>query len=76
LQNAGALAEAQYCLARLHFKTREIDKARAAFQVAAEQRLSALRPDLAAGFEELGRQLEAEAHESPPSGEKPLRSVN
>jgi hypothetical protein len=76
LQNAGALAEAQYCLARLHFKTREIDKARAAFQVAAEQRLSALRPDLAAGFEELGRQLEAEAHESPPSGEKPLRGVN
>jgi tetratricopeptide (TPR) repeat protein len=57
-QDPGALAEAQFCLARLCLKTRELAKARAAFGAAAELRFAELRPGLAAAFEELGRQLE------------------
>lgn len=73
LQDAPALAEAQFCLARLHFKTRNIDRARAAYQVAAEQRLPVVRPELAAAFAELGRQLEAEPRTETGRPAGPLR---
>ncbi|MCI4366481.1 MAG: hypothetical protein L3K08_01885 [Thermoplasmata archaeon] len=57
-QDPGALAEAQFSLARLCLKTRELAKSRAAYGAAAELHLAEHRPGLADAFAELGRQLE------------------
>jgi len=52
-------AEVEFYLARLRFKTRNLDGARAAFRAAAELGVTEMRPALAAGVEELRRQLDA-----------------
>jgi tetratricopeptide (TPR) repeat protein len=62
-QDPGALAEAHFCLARLYLKTRDLERARSSFEAAAQLRLAALRPSLAAAFEELGRNLETALRE-------------
>ncbi|MCI4336072.1 MAG: hypothetical protein L3K17_02600 [Thermoplasmata archaeon] len=51
------LAEGQFCLARLLYKTRDIARAREAYRAAAHLDLPALNPPLAAAFAELGRQI-------------------
>ncbi len=59
-------AEAFYYLARLFYKIRDIPRAREAFRSAIHLDLPRLNPPLAAGFAELGRQLErANADGSP-----------
>ncbi len=63
-------AEVQYHLARLRHKTRDLEGARAAWRVAAQLDLPSVRPHLAAGFEELGRQL-GEVAATEPSGAVP-----
>lgn len=50
-------AEVEYYLARLRHKTRDLEGAKAAYRISAELGLPQARPHLAAGFEELGRQL-------------------
>jgi hypothetical protein len=67
-QDPGALAEAEFCLARLYLKTREIPKAEAAYAEAARLGLAGHRPGLAVAFEELGRHLEAALKEPEPDG--------
>jgi tetratricopeptide (TPR) repeat protein len=62
----GAVAEAQFSLARLYLKTQDVPRSRAAYAIAAELRLAVHRPALAASFEEIGRQLEGEP--AAPSG--------
>lgn len=52
-------AEAQFALARLLYKTRDLSRARAAFDQAAAAGLTRLRPLLGEAFAELGRQLAA-----------------
>lgn len=59
------LAEAQFHLAGLFYKTRDLGRAREAFQAAAHLDLPALNPPLAPAFAELGRHLEA-ADAAPP----------
>ncbi len=69
-------AEVEYHLARLRFKTRDLDGARAAYRTAAELGLADVRPNLAASFEELGRQIGPEdptAPGAPPKGPAPNR---
>jgi tetratricopeptide (TPR) repeat protein len=74
-QDEGSLAEGNFCLARLHYKTREIDRARAAFLEAARRKLGERRPELADAFLELGRQLEQEAaDDAAPAGSPDGRS--
>lgn len=51
------LAESQFCLARLLFKTRDLGRAREAYRAAEQLDLPALNPPLRAAFAELGRQL-------------------
>ncbi len=51
-------AEVEYYLARLRHKTRNLEGAKEAYRVAAELGLPTAHPHLAAGFEELGCQLE------------------
>ncbi len=51
-------SEAEFYLARLRFKTRDLDGARQAFRRAAFLGLPQARPQLAAAFEDLGRQLD------------------
>lgn len=51
-------AEAQFYLARLRHKTRDIEGARQAFRIAVRLGLPQARPHLASAFEELGRQLD------------------
>ena len=53
-------AEVEYYLARLRYKTRDLEGARKAYRISAELGLPQARPHLAAGFEELGRHLELE----------------
>jgi tetratricopeptide (TPR) repeat protein len=60
-------AEAEFYLARLRFKTRDLDGARQAFRRAAFLGLPQARPQLAPAFEELGRQLD-EPTTGPPGG--------
>jgi tetratricopeptide (TPR) repeat protein len=63
-------AEVYYYLARLRFKTRDLDGARHAARAAATLGLAELRPHLAAGFEDLERQLkEARPRSLPPETE-------
>jgi tetratricopeptide (TPR) repeat protein len=50
-------AESHYLLARLWFKTRDLARAREAFEAAAHARLPTLIPSLAADFAHLGRQI-------------------
>ncbi len=52
-------AEVEFYLARLRYKTRDLDGARAAYRIAADLGLPRARPHLAAGFEELGRHLDS-----------------
>jgi len=67
------IAEVQFLLARLRFKTRDLPGARAALKAAAELKVEELRPQHAAAFEELKRQLAAaEAETAPSQGEHPL----
>ncbi len=55
-------AEVQFYLARLRFKTRNLPGARAAFRAASDLKVTELRPQHTAPYEELKRQLaEAEA---------------
>lgn len=62
------VAECEFHLARLHYKTRDIPRAREAFRRSKERNLPALKPVYAAAFAELGRQLESSADApSPPS---------
>lgn len=51
------LAESQFCLARLLFKTRDLGRAREAYRAAEHLDLPVLNPPLRAAFAELGRQL-------------------
>jgi tetratricopeptide (TPR) repeat protein len=60
-------SEAQFYLARLRYKTRDLDGAREAFRSAARLLLPEVRPQLAAAFEELGRQLDEPT--GPPASE-------
>lgn len=59
-------AEAQFYLARLSFKTRDLDRARAAYRTATDLGLPQVRPNLSTAFEELGRQLEESGGSPPP----------
>ena len=59
-------AEVDFYLARLRFKTRDLDGARQAFRRAVFLGLPEARPQLAAAFEDLGRQLD-EPTTSPPA---------
>ncbi len=63
-------AEVQFYLARLRYKTRNLEGARAAFDRAAELGLKEMRPNLAPAFEELGRQI-ATAPKTPPAEPAP-----
>ena len=61
-------AEVEFYLARLRHKTRNLAGAAEAYRRATELGLPQARPHLAPGFEDLGRQLEAEgAHVGPPT---------
>jgi len=62
-------AEVYFYLARLRFKTRDLEGARHAFHAASTLGLPELRPNLAAGFRELEQQL----HEASP--EAPVRAA-
>lgn len=62
------VAETQFNLARLLFKTREFGRAREAFRVAAHLDLPVLNPPLAGPFAELGRQLEAAGSDGAAAG--------
>ncbi len=59
-------AEAQFFLARLRFKTRDLDGAREAFRVAVRLGLPQARPALVGPFEELARQLDEPSAIAPP----------
>lgn len=59
-QDPAAQAEAQFFLARLYAKTRDLERARTAYLEAARLKLPRVRRALAPAFEELGRQLEGE----------------
>jgi tetratricopeptide (TPR) repeat protein len=61
-------AEVYFYLARLRFKTRNLEGARHAFHAASTLGVAELRPNLAAGFHDLRRQLE-EAANAPPTAE-------
>ncbi len=69
-------AEAQFYLARLRYKTRDIDAARLAYRAAAQLGLPEARPQLANQFEDLGRQLEEGSGLPPPptSGAPPAQN--
>ena len=56
-------AEVQFYLARLRFKTRNLEGARAAFRSATELKVTELRPQHASQYEDLKRQL-AEAEQA------------
>jgi tetratricopeptide (TPR) repeat protein len=58
------VAEGQFHLARLKFKTRDLAAARTAYERARQEGLATLKPNLARPFEELGRQLDAADRES------------
>ncbi|MGB6500670.1 MAG: tetratricopeptide repeat protein [Thermoplasmata archaeon] len=60
-------AEARFCLARLRFKTRDLDGAREAFRQATELKVTELLPGLAHAYEQLRRDLET--GEPAPMGE-------
>ncbi|MCI4364416.1 MAG: hypothetical protein L3K13_09040, partial [Thermoplasmata archaeon] len=51
-------AEAEFRLAEVRFKTRELEGAREAYRAAQRHRLPLLRPSLAQAFKELGREIE------------------
>jgi Tfp pilus assembly protein PilF len=53
------IAESEFHLARLKFKTRDLTAAREAYERARGEGLPTLKPNLAKPFEELGRQLDA-----------------
>ena len=61
-------AEVELYLARLRYKTRNLDGARVALERAAELGLPEMRPPLAATFEELKRQLAATPPAEPSGG--------
>ena len=63
-------AEAEFALARLFYKTRDIPRARIAFDRAAAAGLTRLRPLLTQPMAELGRQL-ARAEPTPPDDDRP-----
>jgi tetratricopeptide (TPR) repeat protein len=65
-QDPGAQAEAQFCLARLCLKTRDLEKAKGAYLAAAGLHLTELRPGLEPAFAELGRQLELAGTDTEP----------
>jgi tetratricopeptide (TPR) repeat protein len=65
LQDDGALAEAQFCLARLYLKTHDLPQAKARYLEAARLRLPVVRPDLTEVFEDLGRDIEQEGAPGP-----------
>jgi tetratricopeptide (TPR) repeat protein len=62
------IAECEFHLARLKFKTRDFAAARAAFELARREGLVNLKPNLAKPFEELGRQLDAADREAGVAG--------
>ncbi len=69
-------AEVEFHLARLRYKTRNFEGARAAYRTAASLGITEVRPQLSAGFEELGRQL-ALAEASPGTdGTAPSATAN
>jgi tetratricopeptide (TPR) repeat protein len=61
---AAEAAQANYCLARLRFKTRNLPAAREAYAKAASARFGELNPPYAKAFDELGRQI-ASAERNP-----------
>ncbi|HTP54323.1 MAG TPA: tetratricopeptide repeat protein [Thermoplasmata archaeon] len=63
-------AEARFYLARLRFKTRDIDAARLALRQAAELNVTQLSPRLAPAYAQLVRDLES-AEPSAPVGDRP-----
>jgi tetratricopeptide (TPR) repeat protein len=56
-QLPGDEAEAAFCLARVRFKTRDLEGARRAYAITTDLGLLVLRPHLAAPYLELGQQL-------------------
>lgn len=60
-------AEVHFYLARLRFKTRNFEGARHALRAAASLGVADLRPNLAAAFADLSRQLEPEGGVRPPA---------
>jgi tetratricopeptide (TPR) repeat protein len=64
-------AEARFHLARLRFKTRDFVRAREAFRQATELRVTELSPRLAPAYEQLRRDLDAEAAASEPERPPP-----
>jgi tetratricopeptide (TPR) repeat protein len=64
-------AEARLYLARLRFKTRDLVRAREAFRQATELRVTELSPRLAPAYEQLRRDLDAQAPTSE-SGSPPI----
>ena len=68
-------AQANYCLARLRFKTRDLAGARAAYAKAVAARFGELNPPYARAFDELGQQIasaEPEPSRGAPDGSGPL----
>ena len=70
LQLPGDEAEAAFHLARLRYKTRDMEGARRAYAIASDLGISQLRPQFATPFLDLGHQLgvsaPAEGRETPP----------
>ncbi|HTT74131.1 MAG TPA: tetratricopeptide repeat protein [Thermoplasmata archaeon] len=64
-------AEVEFHLARLRFKTRDLDGARRALRLAANLGLTELRPALAGPFDELKRQVEDAQGNAPGDGRDP-----
>jgi len=62
-------AEAAFYLARLRYKTRDLEGARRAYAVASDLGLAELRPHLGAAFRELAHQLGLPAPAEPPPSE-------
>jgi tetratricopeptide (TPR) repeat protein len=56
-QLPGDEAEAAFCLARIRYKSRDLEGAKHAYAIASDLGLPVLRPHLAAPYRELGQQL-------------------
>lgn len=63
LRLSAEAAQAQFCLARLRFKTRDLAGARDAFEKARKAGFAELNPPYAEAFHELGRNLDAAQRE-------------
>jgi len=71
---AAEAAQANFCLARLRFKTRNLPGARDAYAKALAAHFAEMNPPYAKSFEDLGRQIEAAeggSEKTPPAASEP-----